>query len=174
MRVENPKLLLKNTLTVLAGAGLLLAAPLALGRAPEQLNMTGKREQAMQQCPSAVQGAQTKAVDTADGVELNITARKETTRQEVRKRAHRQEEISMQGERGALEHTGQGTGSGRFGFCPGMSEDTRVQAIDTSDGVQILVRANSPESIKRLQDATHQRLTAMRKQQGAPSRATAK
>jgi hypothetical protein len=126
-------------------------------------NMTGKKEMSMWLCPSAAPGARTEITDLPDGVELLVTGHDEATRAEVRRRAHRQEDIALLPERGSMEHTGLGTGSGRYGHCPGMLEETDVQAVDTPDGVRILVRAKSVTAAVHLQEVTHERLNALKK-----------
>jgi hypothetical protein len=63
--------------------------------------------------------------------------------------------------RGALEHTGMGTGSGRFGFCPGMIEHTSLDVHWLADGAKMTVRADNPEDAAQLQKTTHQRARAL-------------
>jgi hypothetical protein len=142
---------------------LLVCAPAAAQKADED-NMTGKKEMAMALCPSAAPGARTVVTNTPDGVELTITAKDEITRADVRRRAHRQDEISRLAERGSMEHTGLGTGSGHYGHCPGMVEDTVVDAVDTPDGARVVVHAKDARGVTSLQQLTRERLKAMRAQ----------
>jgi hypothetical protein len=64
----------------------------------------------------------------------------------------------MQSARGAIEHTGGGTGSGKFGFCPGMIQGTRVAVDDLPDGARMTVRAESESQARSLQKMTRARL----------------
>jgi hypothetical protein len=139
----------------------LAAAAVALAKAPAE-NMTGKKQHAMMNCPSAVAGATTTVVDRKDGVELRVRGKSSAVQAEIRRRAYRQGEVALQTNRGALEHTGTGTGSGKFGFCPGMIEDTRVEVDDTPDGAILTVRAKEPSEVARLQKLTRARADALR------------
>lgn len=128
-------------------------------------DMTGKKEQSMANCPSAAPGAHTTVANIPDGVQLTVTAPDPTQQQEIRRRAQKQLAVGMHEQRGALEHTGQGTGSGKFGYCPGMIQDTVVSVDELPDGARITVRANQPSGIPRLQKDTAQRAEALRVRQ---------
>ncbi|MGZ3439421.1 MAG: hypothetical protein ACXVDD_07885, partial [Polyangia bacterium] len=78
-------------------------------------DMTGKKERQMAECPSAVPDAKTKVEDTKSGVVVSVTAADPAARDEIRRRARVQQNVGMQTQRGAIEHTGGGTGSGKFG-----------------------------------------------------------
>jgi hypothetical protein len=130
----------------------------ALATEPTDANLSGKKERAMQLCPSAVPGAHTEARNVPQGVELVIKGNDESTRAEIRRRAQKQEEISQLAQRGSVEHTGLGTGSGQFGHCPGMLEDTDVKTTETPDGVKILVHARTDATATTLQKTTRERL----------------
>ncbi len=147
-----------GTVLLLAGTGL------AKDARPSDEDMSGKKELQMANCPSAVAGSVTRVVDTAGGVELVITAKDPGMQDEIRKRAAKQVEVSWQPERGALEHTGLGTGSGKFGFCPGMVQETTVESSNLVDGVKLVVRTDRPEMVERLQQMTRQRVQALKKQ----------
>jgi hypothetical protein len=136
---------------------------------PLDEDMSGKRELHMANCPSAVSGASTKVVDLEDGVELTVTAREQWAQQKIRRRAQTQGEAAWQPERRSIEHTGLGTGSGRFGFCPGMLEATTVDAELLPDGARITVHADRPSQVARLKRTTHHRLDALRKQRAPRS-----
>ena len=125
-------------------------------------DMTGKLERRMEHCPSAVPGSVTKIADRKDGVELTVTALDKTKQEEIRRRAHRQESISIQSARGAIEHTGEGTGSGQFGYCPGMIEGTHVTAMDVPEGARLTVQSAQPSQVKKLQRITKERAEALR------------
>jgi hypothetical protein len=146
----------------------ILLLTLSLGLAATALadqgtqNMTGKKELAMLHCPSAVPGTLTRVRDVADGVVLTLSAPEDpVAQQELRRRVQYQLEIVDQPERGAIEHTGLGTGSGRYGFCPGMMEGTSLAVQWTSDGAVLTIRADEPAKVERLQRSTHKRLRAL-------------
>lgn len=137
---------------------LIVAAPLSARAAgDDEADMTGKRELKMMQCPSAAPGATTTVVSTPDGVALTVTAPTEFGRREIRRRAAVQQTLARKSIRGHEEHTGQGTGSGRYGYCPGMMEGTTVTATDTTDGARILVRARRASDVPDLQRTTRAR-----------------
>jgi hypothetical protein len=130
------------------------------GRTDE--NMSGRRELRMTNCPSAVVGAITEVTDLPNGVAVTVRAPDDPlAAAEIRRRVRLQLEIVDQPERGAIEHTGVGTGSGRYGFCPGMLEHTAFDVLWTSDGAHMYVRADDPDDIKRLQVMTHKRAAAL-------------
>ena len=113
----------------------------------------------MANCPSAVPDARTTAQDTKSGVVVTVTAAEpQQAREEIRRRAHLQENVGLQPGRGAIEHTGGGTGSGKFGFCPGLIEGTRVAVDDVPDGARLTVRAASKSEIRSLQAMTQERV----------------
>ncbi len=125
-------------------------------------NMTGRKELQMENCPSAVPGAVTRVTDIADGVVVAVAApRDPIAQQDIRRRVQKQLEIVDRPERGAIEHTGLGTGSGRFGSCPGMMEGTSLDVKWTTDGAIMTIRADEPAKIERLQRSTHKRLRAL-------------
>jgi TusA-related sulfurtransferase len=130
--------------------------------------MSGKLELHMSNCPSAVRGAVTEVVDVDDGVQITVTARDERAQQEIRQRAQDHGAASWDPERGSVEHTGTGTGSGRYGFCPGVLEQTTVDEELLPNGARITVRADQPAQVRKLQRITRERLRWLRKRQ-APS-----
>jgi TusA-related sulfurtransferase len=138
---------------------------LAKKEPPADEDRTGKKELGMANCPSAVPGAVTQIANTREGVELSIVARDPAGRDEIRQRARKQAEVSWQTERGAMEHTGLGTGSGKYGFCPGMLQETTVEAMDLPDGALVIVRAQRPEQIAKVQRVTRDRVRALKKGQ---------
>lgn len=134
-------------------------------------DMTGKRELAMLHCPSSAPGATTAVRDTRDGVELTVTAPDPFGRHEIRRRAAVQQRVAQSRRtRGHDEHTGQGTGSARYGYCPGVMQGTTVTVADVAGGVRIAVRAASPDGAAELQRTTHARAARLQ----APPRAAAK
>jgi hypothetical protein len=126
-------------------------------------DMTGQKEMHMSNCPSAVPGSITKVVDLPDGVELTVTAVEPWAQREIWRRAQIQGQTSWQPEKGAIEHTGLGTGSGRYGFCPGMLEGTTVDETLLPTGAKLTVRADRPAQVRALQRSTHKRLDALKK-----------
>ena len=57
---------------------------------------------------------------------------------------------------------GLGTGSGRYGHCPGMVQGTDVFVEQLDNGAKITVRADAPD-VARLQKSTQARVKALRK-----------
>lgn len=146
-----------------AALSLVCAAPaVAKDKGAAGENMTGQREHAMANCPSAVQGANTTVVNRKDGVDVLVTARDPAAQQEIRRRARVQQKVAWQPERGAIEHTGGGTGSGKFGYCPGLIQNTKLEIADTSDGARLTVHAASKEDVPRLQRQTRARAAALK------------
>jgi hypothetical protein len=126
------------------------------------LDMTGKKELAMQHCPSTVPGATTKVSDIADGVVVTVQAPNDLiAQQEIRSRAQFQLEIIDAPERSAIEHTGLGTGSGKYGYCPGMTAGTSLEIKWLPDGAILTVHADKADDVKRLQKSTHKRAKAL-------------
>ena len=142
----------------------LIVVPVVAQAKPTE-NMTGKRELGMENCPSAVQGAVTRVTNTKEGVVVTVTAKDARGEREVRRRAQIQEEVSAQPARGAIEHTGTGTGSGRYGFCPGAMRNTRLEARDVPGGSQMTVRAAQASDVTKLQQRSHERAEALRVRQ---------
>jgi TusA-related sulfurtransferase len=143
--------------TTIAGVALLALTSVA-GAKDTTEDMTGKKERQMAHCPSAVPDAKTTVEDTKSGVILTVTAEDPSASERIRVRAHDQERIGLLPGRGALEHTGGGTGSGKYGFCPGMIEGTRVAVDDLPDGARLTVRAASEPEVRSLQKLTRERL----------------
>ncbi len=121
-------------------------------------DMTGKKEHQMANCPSAVPDSKTVVENRKDGVAVTVTAQTPAARDEIRRRAHTQLDVGLQPERGAIEHTGKGTGSGKFGYCPGMIQGTRVAVDDVPDGARLTIRATSEPQVQSLQKMTRERL----------------
>jgi len=125
-------------------------------------NMTGRKELQMQNCPSAVPGAVTRVTDIPAGVVVSVRAPLDPiAQQDIRRRVQKQLELVDRPERGAIEHTGLGTGSGRYGWCPGMVEHTSLSVEWTTDGAVMTIRADRVEDVPRLQSTTHRRARAL-------------
>jgi len=120
-------------------------------------DMSGNKERQMAHCPSAVRDAKTSVQDTKSGVIVTVTSANAHARDEIRRRARVQENVGMQPARGAIEHTGGGTGSGKYGYCPGMIQGTRVAVEDVPDGARMTVRAESASQVRSLQKMTRER-----------------
>ena len=144
-------------------AWLLLAAAPALAKSGDA-NMSGKRELAMEHCPSAVPGAKTTVSDVPGGVAVTVRAPHDGVAQaEIHDRVQYQLRAKGQAApaRGTIEHTGMGTGSGRFGFCPGMVTHATREVQWLPDGAKLTVRAEQPADAARLQATTRQRAQAL-------------
>jgi TusA-related sulfurtransferase len=148
---------MKRIALTLAACGVLLAPTLAAAKdaAPD---MTGKQEHRMANCPSAVPSSATSIIDAKDGVILTVTSADTTAVQEIQRRADMQANVAAQPARGALEHTGAGTGSGQLGFCPGMEQGSLVKVEDLGNGARIVVRAEKATDVAQLQTSTRARL----------------
>jgi hypothetical protein len=140
---------------------LLLSATPALAKNDRE-NMTGKKELGMERCPSAVPGAKTTVTDVPGGVVVTVRAPHDGVAQaEIHSRVQFQMDAQAEPTRGAIEHTGMGTGSGRYGFCPGMIEHTTLDVQWLADGAKMTVRADKPEDAAQLQSTTRQRARAL-------------
>lgn len=125
-------------------------------------DMTGQRELQMARCPSAVPGSTTRVSDIERGVVVTVRASGDPiAQQEIRRRVQAQLELVDQPERGAIEHTGLGTGSGRYGFCPGMLEHTSLDVEWIADGAKMIIRADRAQDVSRLQSAARRRARAL-------------
>ena len=144
--------------TIVAALLALLFGSVAAAKDTPGEDMSGGKERQMAHCPSAVPDAKTTAKDTKSGVVVTVTAAEPEAREEIRRRARRQESVGLQPDRGAIEHTGGGTGSGKFGFCPGMIQGTRVAVDDVPDGARLTVRAASKSQVRSLQATTRERV----------------
>ena len=120
-------------------------------------DMSGNKEHQMANCPSAVPDAKTTVKDTKSGVIVTVTSDDAQARDEIRRRARIQQNVGMQPARGAIEHTGGGTGSGKYGFCPGMIQGTRLAVDEVPGGARLTVRAGSASQIRSLQKTTRER-----------------
>ena len=148
-------------IVLVALVALIAGGPAALADRGNE-NMTGKRELQLARCPSAVSGAVTRVTDIDRGVIVSVRAPLDPIAQaEIRRRVQVQLELVDQPERGAIEHTGLGTGSGRYGYCPGMLEHTSIDVEWTSDGATLTIRADRAEDVAHLQATTHKRARAL-------------
>ena len=144
--------------------GTILFVAFVAGGALARADMSGLKERAMRNCPSTVPGAVTTIDNRPDGVLLTVTADKPKAQDEIRTRAQRQANVSKQPARGSLEHTGQGTGSGEFGYCPAMQQGTVVTVNDVPDGALIRVTARRKSDVQSLQKSARERLDELHQQ----------
>ena len=150
--------LLKGSLIL--GTLFAFTTPVHIAGADE--DMTGRRELLMSHCPSAVDGATTHVDNIDGGVVVTVRAPVDPiAQQDIRRRVQYQLEIVDDYQRGAIEHTGLGTGSGRYGFCPGMLERTSIHVEWTSDGAKMTILADRREDVQRLQTTTRRRVRAL-------------
>lgn len=138
----------------------IIAACLALAAC----NTSGKKEHGMMNCPSDVAGARTELANTADGVDVIVTAPD----------ADAQRELVMLAEVHAAmrepnpdkrQHKGQHGGPGLVGYCPVIHNGTRVTFDEIDGGVRIHVVANSPDAVTWVQEMSAQRVAALRSDQ---------
>ena len=143
-------------MTTLAALALFSGVAAAKGTTSE--DRTGLKEHQMANCPSAVAGATTIVENTKSGVIVTVTSDDDKKSDEIQRRAHVQQNVALQNARGALERTGGGTGSGKYGYCPGLIQGTTVAVDDLPDGARMTVRAASPNEVQSLQQMTRARL----------------
>lgn len=131
-----------------------LAAPVA-GRVRQ-----GALEHSMANCPSAVKGAVTRAVNTEFGVELTITADDPASQRRIIELAARHEQVGDP-DGSAPPHTGLHGGPGSIGHCPVIHDATTVTFTRLRRGAVIHLRALLPSDVARVQAIVHQRLAAL-------------
>lgn len=153
-----------TALVLLPLGGCPSASP-APGEAPGE-NMTGKKEQGMGNCPSAVTGARTKLILRDDGVGLEVTAPTLEGQREIRERAKRQAMLPRLS--AAPRHSGEHGGPGTIGWCPVVHEATIITSSDVAGGVVIHVQARTADGVPALQQVTATRVEALA---AAPPRA---
>ena len=104
----------------------------------------------MQNCPSALAGTMTRLTNTADGVDLAITASDPSIQQHIVElsavQAHMGHANKSEG-----RHTGMHGGPGDIGQCPIIHIETTVTFTEAPGGAVIHVRANAPEDVPNLQ-----------------------
>jgi hypothetical protein len=124
-------------------------------------NMSGGKEHAMSNCPSAVPGARTSMVFTDDGIALSISATTAEAQKEIRRRAHLHASMSAPSGRGL--HSGGHGGPGRIGYCPIIHDGrTVVTAIDTRTGAMVRMRADgNDDAVAELQELVALRVSGL-------------
>lgn len=108
------------------------AAPL------ESAQPAGKPEHRMQNCPSAVEGADTRLRMTERGVDVYVRA----------KEAHARAEIAKLADLHTRQHL-----PGR-GHCPIVHKNTQITMEPVDDGVVLHVNATEPRRVKSVQEQT--------------------
>jgi hypothetical protein len=122
--------------------------------------MTGAMEHGMMNCPSAVEGANTRLRMTANGVDVMVTSSDPRARAEIVALASYH--AGFDGElTGWPEHSGFHGGPGTFGHCPIIHDRTTIALSPLTDGVTLHVMTALPEHVKAVQDQTAQRLARM-------------
>jgi TusA-related sulfurtransferase len=148
-------------------AGVLASLTLALGCGPKPAAVpatgpVGELEQAMSNCPSAVDGATTTMRSIDGGVVLDIVAPDPGAAAEIVEVARKNAAL---GEPDAARgmHTGQhgGPGADGAGFCPVIHVGTTVTAEEIAGGARMTVIANDPAAAADLQGETRERLSAL-------------
>jgi hypothetical protein len=131
-----------------------LAAPVA-GR-----QRRGALEHAMTNCPTAVKGAITRAVNTASGVDLTIIADDPVSQRRIVELADLHERIGDP-DGSAPRHTGLHGGPGGLGHCPVIHDATTVTFTRLRRGVVLHVRALLPSDVARVQGIVNDRVAAL-------------
>lgn len=152
------------------GASLVCSFALARAAPPDAQDMSGRRELQMMQCPSTAPGAVTRLRDVARGVELDVRAQTAWQKAEVRRRAQKQASLGRSRVRGTIEHTGEGTGSGRYGYCPGVLDGATWVAKDTNEGVRVTVTAADPRVTAELRKSARARLDRLQRERSSAKR----
>ena len=122
-------------------------------------NMTGPRTRGMASCPSAVPGAATEVRNAPDGVELVITSPGKGGARQIRFLARRLAGLRPAAD--VVRHSGEGTGSGKLGYCPVVIAGTDVVVEDIAGGARVVVRARHRELVGALQLVTRSRADAL-------------
>jgi hypothetical protein len=135
-----------------------LLAGFALSATPtgEGLGTTMRNE--MKNCPTSVTGAKSTIKNTKKGYEMNISAPDAEARKEIQARAHKLVTMASQPDDPTIQHTGQGTGGSRMGWCPVVQQGTKILAKDTKDGVRLTVELDTTKAVGELQKSAEFRL----------------
>lgn len=131
-------------------------------RAELRSDLSGKKERGMENCPSAVTGAHTRAVPLKDGVALEVTSSDPAQAAEIRARAQRQTAVARHAT-GRPPHTGMAGDTGAIGYCPVVVTDTVVSAEDLPNGARLIVRTKKQADVPALQRTTEERIDALRR-----------
>jgi TusA-related sulfurtransferase len=107
-----------------------------------------EREQAAN-CPSAIAGAATRAVELKDGIAVEVTAKDPAAVAEIRRRAERQTEVAKR------------PSPGEVGYCPIVLVGTVVTSENLPNGARLMVRPTDQAKLKNLQQTTKERVDAL-------------
>lgn len=114
----------------------------------------------MANCPTAVKGAVTRAVNTEFGVDITITADDPVSQRRIIGLAARHEQLGDPD--GAIpRHTGRHGGPGGIGRCPVIHDSTTVTFTQLRRGVVIHLRALLPSDVPRVQAVVADRLATL-------------
>ena len=117
------------------GEGSLTAANVPAGPAAAQAER-------MPSCPNVVPGATTVVAEVPDGIELRITAEGDG-QNEIRRRAAA---LASAADDTRGKHQANGAQNGRFGRCPVVMRNTKVEAREIPGGASVVVKpANAAE-----------------------------
>jgi hypothetical protein len=111
------------------------------------------RSERMPQCPNVVPGATTVVREVPDGIELRITAAG-TASAEIRRLAAF---LVGRAEETRGRHRANGGGEGRFGRCPVVMRNTRLEARDIPDGAAVTLRPSTPAELDWLRSEVESR-----------------
>jgi hypothetical protein len=115
----------------------------------------------MANCPSAVEGAHTRAELLPDGVLVDVSADHKQQISEIQTRARRQMELSRR--RDQAPDSGLGSNTGEMGYCPVIVVGTVVTAQATPNGARITVRARNKQDAVTIQRLAADRIEALKK-----------
>ena len=114
----------------------------------------------MRNCPSALEGATTRLTNTADGVDLEITASAPAIQKEIVDLARLHERMGPPNA-SEVEHTGRHGGPGNIGHCPIIHTGTTVTFDRLARGAVIHVVAMAPEDVLRVQTTVADRVARL-------------
>lgn len=114
----------------------------------------------MRNCPSALAGATTRLTNTANGVDLEITASAPAVQQQIVELAKLHEQMGPP-RSSEVEHTGKHGGPGNIGHCPVIHTGTTVTFDRLAGGAVIHVVAMAPEDVLHVQTTVADRLARL-------------
>jgi hypothetical protein len=120
----------------------------------------GQLEHDMRNCPSALAGAATRVTNTADGVDLEITATEPDIQRQIIDLASLHERMGPPRDSG-IEHTGKHGGPGSIGHCPIVHAGTTVTFERLAGGAVIHVVAMAPSDVLHVQTTVADRVARL-------------
>jgi len=114
----------------------------------------------MRNCPSALAGAETRVTNTADGVDLEITASEPAIQRQIVDLASLHQRMGLP-DTSEIEHTGKHGGPGTIGHCPILHTGTTVTFDRLARGAVIHVVAMAPDEVQRVQTTVADRLARL-------------